>query len=388
MKKYFLLSVFLVRRHLKMNLFLLIQIALILLGVNILAASYQLQSMLEEPLSSYLKQDGYYIHNVSDFEGIEIVNRLKGNKEIYTTRSLSNVFKSDIGDIPSNLIVYDDSFWKEYHPAMKRGTWNILQSKDIGCIVTGNCSAKYVQIPGSSDFIKIKGVLNDSTYIPSFTQWSRSGGLAENFYKIFHSENEELVYVLMPLTQWNKLNLSDDILVWDQYDIVVFSELSDEERNYNHNLLEANGNPAISLSVLYDRAEKAKKNVIHRFLPLMISLGCLAVFGLVCGAAIHMLQDLRVLSIYYLSGMKWNQCIILCMLQILIILILAIIISIITIIILLLTGVLSRLGLRFTYNNIIISSIICFISLIANCIIPYSMVHSKSPISLIRGTNI
>jgi hypothetical protein len=378
--------------HIGMHLILLVQLLLVLGGINLLLASYQQQAMLEEPFEEILQKDGYYLSLTGgimlDADG-SITDALEGEKEII---SFSNyVCDAEIGGqtLPIKLFVYEDDFWCDYSPVMQQGTWIQPDTKSeyALCVATANCPDGVISLPGVSVTLKASGILSSLTYIPSMNAWSRNGGIDENLYNSYNAATEETVCLLMPRTQWEKLGIPEENLVSSSNVIVYFTSLTEEQAAYNEKLLEQAASPGIPLSTLYERAENARLDTVRRYLPLLIALLLVTIFGILCAISIHLLQDLHSYAVYYLCGMQWRSCILLSTMQLGMLLVLALAICFSGYCMLRITGRAAVLGLRFSLLNPAVSLGFCIILLILGSLFPYLMLKSHAPMTLLRRTD-
>ncbi|MDE5564716.1 MAG: hypothetical protein K2I93_06140 [Oscillospiraceae bacterium] len=391
MKKIFSLGTLSFSAHIKMYLVLLVQILLILCGMNVLLASYQQQAMLEEPFSDLLQYDGYYITMIgSTIPGLEdpVIEQLEGEKETinfpYYVCNAQCVGQT----IPIQIFIYEDSFWASYHPVLQHGTWMSAdkQGDHAYCVVTSNCPGKEIIIPGISVTAEASGILSTLTYIPQMNRWSRNGGLDENFYRAFDAASEETVILLMPRTQWEKLAIPKEQLVTSSNCILYFTSLTDEQAEHNAKVLEDAASPGILLSTLRERVDKAQIDTTRRYLPLLIALLLITVFGIMCAMAIHLLQDLHSYAIYFLCGMRWRKCAELCAVQLGFLLILALAVCATGYFVLQMTEQAAVLGLRFTWINIVVSLGLCTGVLFLGSLFPRLILKNHAPITLLRST--
>lgn len=388
MKKMIRLGILLFSAHCGMYFLLLVQILTILLGINLLLASSQQRALLEEPFAEVLQQEGFYLHERGLASDARVSDQLHGEKEIlYFPYYTCN---AQYGDAlcSTTIVVYEEAFWNSYQPPMQRGSWALPAPTDeeIFCVATSNCPTTEIMIPGSGTALNASGVLGELTYIPFMDSWSSSGGLTENLYHTFDAERADNIYLLMTRTQWDRLGIPAEKLSQGECSIVLFTDISEEERLLNEEILAQNAHPAIALSVLQERAEHARMESIRRYLPLLIALFCITLFGTMCAMAIHTLQDLHTYAIFYLCGMKWKTCTLLHTLQSSFLLVLSLLLCTAACSVIQFSGKAAVLGLRFTSGNLLASLLFCVVVAVLSCLIPRFMIRSRSPITLIRST--
>ena len=267
MKKLLILSYRSCARHLGMYLLILLQLLTVTIGTNVLLASYNQQTMLQEPYMELMQSDGYYLSGGFDEElvtqdGTPMMDVLEGDWNSYRFSERSNFVSCGQRTVDGKFLIYEDAFWDAYHPVLKHGRWKKSDSgTEPWCVATANVPGDSVTIPGYGQTVAVKGVLGDLCYLPSMSSWSRNGSIQDNFYDIFQLERESTVYFLISRSQWNKLGIPEDCQSHNQI-ITTASQLTDAQREKNAALFRELGEPQIPLSVLLERAENAL-SLIH-----------------------------------------------------------------------------------------------------------------------------
>ena len=390
MKKLLILSYRSCARHLGMYLLILLQLLVMTIGTNVLLASYNQQSMLQEPYMELMESEGYYLSgNIEDdlvtSKGIPIMEALEGDWNIYKFSKYVEQFECGQESIAGQFLIYEDAFWDTFHPVLKHGRWKKSDSgKEPWCIATANALGDSVTLPGCEQPVAVKGVLGDLCYLPSMSSWYRNGSMQDNFYRIFQIEKETQVYFLIPRSQWNKLGIEAEEESPNQI-ITTASHLTDAQREKNATLFRELGEPQIPLSVLLERAEDARMENVRKFLPLLLSLLLITLFGILCATAIHTMQDLKQTAVYYLCGMRWRTSLTLTLLQLGILLVLTAGCTAAAWLIAAGFGVPAQLGLRFDWNNLGVSLILFGLILLSGCLMPLGITKRVTPTSLLRS---
>ena len=384
MKKLLILSYRSCARHLGMYLLILLQLLTVTIGTNVLLASYNQQTMLQEPYMELMQSDGYYLSGGIDEElvtqdGTPMMDVLEGDWNTFKLTAYIAKFYCGQQEFSGKFLICEDAFWDAYHPVLKHGRWKKSDSgTESWCVATANVPGDSVTIPGYGQTVAVKGVLGDLCYLPSMSRWSR------NFYDIFQLERESTVYFLISRSQWNKLGIAENYQSHNQI-ITTASQLTDAQREKNAALFRELGEPQIPLSVLLERAEDARLENVRKFLPLLVSMLIITMFGILCATAIHTMQDLKQTAVYYLCGMRWRTSLTLTLLQLGILLVLTAGCTGAAWLIATAFGVPAQLGLRFDWNNLGITMILFGLVLPSGCLMPYGITKRVTPTSLLRS---
>ena len=400
MRKKLRMSFMIFSEHIGMYILLLIQVMIPLFGGNLLLASYQQQSLLEKPFAEMLQFDGYYLperafsmgsvlDDNSQLSKNDLTEDLQGEKEVFRIYSGQSDITYTSGVMNTTIVVYEDSFWQEYQPILKQGKW-FAPEKDTEiplCITTPNCPDNEIYYAGKE--IHRAGIMSDSTYIPTMQQWNKIGGIQKNLYKIFHAENADTIYLLMPCSQWKKLGFSKEdesvLITPSAYVIVMFTTpLTEEQNAYNMSIFQEYAHPEIALSEFREQIKTAKNDTIRRYLPLVAAFSMITIFGIFCVMAIHFFQDMKTYSVCYLCGMKWNTCVLLSLLQLAILLCIVFLFSICAFFILRISGITAELGLRFTANNLVFTLLFLLFVLLIGGLLPMLLIRHRTPLTLLR----
>lgn len=400
MRKKLHISFMIFSEHIGMYILLLIQVMIPLFGCDLLLASYQQQSMLERPFAEMLRFDGYYLPERAFSMGSildddpqlsenDLVEDLQGEKEIFRIYLGQTDITYTSGVMNTTIIVYEDPFWQDYRPILKSGKW-FDPEKDTEiplCITTSNCPDSEIYYAGKE--IHRAGMISEATYIPTMQQWNKIGGIQKNLYKIFHADNADTIYLLMPRSQWKKLGFSQEdesvLITPSAYVIVMFTApLTEAQRSYNMSILQEYAHPEIALSEFREQIKTAKNDTIRRYLPLVIAFSMITIFGISCVMAIHFFQDMKTYSVCYLCGMKWSTCALLNLLQLAILLCIAFLLSICAFFILRISGITAELGLRFTANDLVSTLLFLLFVLLIGGLLPMLLIRHKTPLTLLR----
>lgn len=391
MKKWLQLCMRCMSRHLGMSVFLVIQIICLCIGLNLLLASRNHQTVLIKPFADLLESDGYYLaspDSITTWDGVPFKEALQGEWQYIGFEQYITTRQTAQGEISLKVMVYDNAFWDAYAPVMQHGRWK--SSDAVGdvpwCVVTPNIySHDMLQVYGIQKEIDIKGCLADLCYIPSMHAWQRDGSIADNFYQVFDLDTTDTAYVLMPQSQWDLLNQPDAALHSRGGCIAIpTSELTDEQREINESVFRDCAHPEIELSLLKERAEADLEENTRRFLPLLLTQFLITLFGIVCATAMQTLQERSVTAVYFLCGMQQRQRTILSLGQALCLVAVSSGWVLITYAITKMLGFHANYGLQFRWNNLLISMVLMIAIVISSLFSDYFVNRAAHPMILLR----
>lgn len=386
MLKFLILGKNAVARHIGMSLLLVLQVICILVGSNMLLASYNQQFILIKPFQEWLSSEGYYIANMKPMNGSEkeedgLMTKLHGEwKEINFYRETDfNIHEgNDIYTI--KVLVYDNDFWDDYVPVMKSGRWrkSSYSGDKPWCIATPNIYSLSIMLPNSKEEIVVKGVMGDLCYIPRCNNWSRNGTVSDNFYSKYSSKRDETMYILMPESQWQRLRVSDKQLNASESKIIIPERmLTDEEKIHNEEVFREYASPQLPMSTLKERAKNDINDRLQRFLPLLIAQLTITLFGIICATAIQTLSDEKTFSIYGLCGMNHKKRLLINLSEYGILLLFSGAVTYIVYFVTKMKGMHAKYGLMFQINNLALSVAIICILLSVSLTAPYIITRNK-----------
>lgn len=383
MKKIIILGRNAIAKHIGMSILIILQTVCILVGSNILLASYQQQFTLVKPFSKWLDSDGYYVIGLDETgsNNKTLFESLEGEWERvqYYRETTFNMYDNN-KLYPIKVLVYDNEFWDNYSPLLKKGKW---QKSDIiedspWCIATPNMFGTELLLPDADTNLKVNGIMGDLCYIPLNKSWSKNGSIAENFYSVFSTKRDETINILMPESQWNQLGLPNDILYSPRFEIIISKhELSDEAKSYNDKIFKEFGEPAIPMSTLNLRAKADIKNRLQRFLPLLLAQLTITLFGLLCVSAIQTLSDEKTFSIFGLCGMNRKKRLLINLSEYGLLLIISCSITYIVYFVTKNAGMHTKYGLLFSMNNLILSAVLVGLLLLISITAPFIITRNK-----------
>ena len=390
--KYFKFALLSIYDNVKLNLLMIIEIVIVLIGTNIIVGGYNNRNMLFKPYQNILNKTGWYmLYDKNVLTDEPIVEGMKGNlKEI----RMGNYFDSisfDEGSIPIRIKIVPDEIINNMKLSVYSGKWKTRSDNDIVCISAPN---KYGI--GVGDVIKtpflngitVKAVLTDPCFLPSFIGWSSNNGIEDNFYQKYsikyydETVNIDTLELIMSESEFNKTGLTPSST--DNKLILYDEEPTEENIAYNEQVIKDNYQCGVAFSDLKYRAELSIKNLMSKYLPIAICAFVVILLGFISCTAVNTLRQMKNYGTLFTCGMNWSDCIKICAAYTAVILICSSSLAVAVYSIIDNFNMSATFGLSFERNNIWISAIVVAMIFLLNLIIPVFIIKSKTPVDIMR----
>lgn len=374
-----------------MTLLMILEIIIVLLGVNIIVGAYNNRNMLIEPYKDILEKTGWYMVNDKNVVNDEpLLDDMQG--DLQQIRIVN--YLDYMGDIPIRIKVVPDEIIDNMKLSVQSGKWKTSSGKDTVCISAPNkygISAGDVIQTANISKIKVSAVLTDPCYIPEFTNWSSMGGI-ENFYSkysiIYYDkevEDNELL-LIMSESEFAETGLEE---VSTNFKFILYDDNPTAENiAHNEQIIKENYNCGVALSDIKYRAELSVKNLLNKYLPLAICAFIVILIGFISCTAVNTLKQMRNYGTLFICGMNWSDCTKICSAYTAIIMLCSVCLSVAVFSVCNVFNISANLGLSFELNNIFVSVIVVMIVFLLNMIVPAFIINRKTPVEIIREGNL
>ncbi len=390
--KYFKFALLSIYDNVKLNLLMIIEIIIVLIGTNIIIGGYNNRNMLFRPYQNILNKTGWYmLYDKNVLTDEPIVEGMKGSlKEI----RMGNYFDSitfDDGSIPIRIKIIPDDIINKMKLSVYSGKWKTKSDKDIVCISAPNkygIGVGYVIKTPFLDGITVKAVLTDPCYLPSFLDWNSNGGIEENFYKKYSIKyfdgtiNIDTLELIMSESEFNKTGLTPNST--DNKLILYDQNPTAENVAYNEQIIKDNYQCGVAFSDLKYRAVLSIKNLMSKYLPIAICAFVVILLGFISCTAVNTLRQMKNYGTLFTCGMNWSDCIKICAAYTAVILICSSSLAIAVYSVIDNFNMSATFGLSFEKNNIWISAIVVAVIFLLNLIIPVFIIKRKTPVDILR----
>ena len=387
--KYFKFAFMAIYDNIIMNLLMIIEIVIVLLGTNIIIGAYNNRNMLIEPYKEILEKTGWYMANDKNVVNDKpLLGDMQGDlKQIRIVNYYDNT-----SDIPIRIKIVPDEIIDNMNLSVQSGKWKTSSEKEIVCISAPNkygISAGDVIKTANISGIKVTAVLTDPCYIPEFTNWSSMGGVAENFYSkysvIYYDKeikNNELI-LIMSESEFDKTGLE---ISSTNFKFILYDENPTAENiAHNEQIIKDNYQCGVPLSSIKYRAELDIKNLLKKYLPIAICAFIVILIGFISCTVVNTLKQMRNYGVLFICGMNWNNCTKICSAYTAIIILCSVCLAITAFSISNMFDISAKLGLLFRLDNVFISISVILITFLLNIIIPVFIINHKSAIDKRAG---
>lgn len=389
--KYFKFAFMSIYDNIKMNLLMIIEIVVVIIGVNIIVGSYNNRNMLIEPYSQILEKTGWYMANDKNVVNDEpLLGYFQGDLQQIRIEN----YLDKMGDIPIRIKIVPDEIISNMKLSVQSGKWQTNSEKDIVCISAPNTygisagdTIKTARIRG----IKVTAVLTDPCYIPDYTNWNSNGGI-ENFYSKYSTvyydnsvDNNELI-LIMSQSEFAETGLEKNS---SNFKFILYDENPTIENTaHNEQIIKDNYSVGVPLSSIKYRAELDIKNLLGKYMPIAVCAFIVILIGFISCTAVNTLKQMRNYGVLFICGMNWSDCTKICFAYTAVILLCSVCLSAVAFSICSIFNVSASLGLSFEINNIYISIALIMVIFLLNMIIPMFIIRHKMPVEIIREGNL
>lgn len=374
-----------------MTLLMILEIIIVLLGINIIIGAYNNRNMLIEPYKEILEKTGWYMVNDKNVVNDEpLLDDMQGDlKQIRIYNYFDNT-----SDIPIRIKVVPDEIIDNMKLSVQSGKWKTSSEKEIVCISAPNkygiSTGDVIQTTNISG-IKVTAVLTDPCYIPDYTNWHSMGAI-ENFYSKYsivyydkEVEDNELI-LIMSESEFAKTGLEKNST---NFKFILYDENPTAENTaHNEQIIKDNYQCGVPLSSIKYRAELDVKNLLNKYLPIAICAFIVILIGFISCTAVNTLKQMRNYGILFICGMKWSDCTKICSAYTAVIMLCSVCLSVVVFSVCSMFNISANLGLSFELNNIFISAVAILVIFLLNMIIPAFIINRKTPVEIIREGNL
>lgn len=389
--KYFKFAFMSIYDNIRMTLLMILEIIIVLLGINIIIGAYNNRNMLIEPYKEILEKTGWYMVNDKNVVNDEpLLDDMQGDlKQIRIENYLDNM-----ENIPVRIKIVPDEIIDNMKLSVQSGKWKTSSEKEIVCISAPNkygiSTGDVIQTTNISG-IKVKAVLTDPCYIPDYTNWHSMGGI-ENFYSKYsivyydkEVEDNELI-LIMSESEFAKTGLEKNST---NFKFILYdANPTAENIAHNEQIIKDNYQCGVPLSSIKYRAELDVKNLLNKYLPIAICAFIVILIGFISCTAVNTLKQMRNYGILFICGMKWSDCTKICSAYTAVIMLCSVCLSVVVFSVCSMFNISANLGLSFELNNIFISAVAILVIFLLNMIIPAFIINRKTPVEIIREGNL
>ena len=364
-----------------------------LLGM-LLLGTYELQSRRYNPFKNLLSGKGIVCEliapDVNDYGTVENMISQMIKVEDYEYTMNGNIL-SETG----NELVLEGLGKRSasYEPALREGVWftNADQKGMINAVISGPRAGHRV-----GDIIEIKNENEEAVkiYICGMLDEEAPVFGTHSYYKNYSIFDLYTVYNSGEESAGNTLFMDRDDMIsnklgsyWGTYIIKYSDDITDLERRKNASVMKVKG-MTYQTEDIRERSLYEIRKRVGTILPVCIGAAILVGFGSACLIALDTKSRLGRYAIYFCSGMRWSQCIVINVIE-------TLMCSAISLLLVVLTGNIFKLTMG---KNMILFSIgkeelfmfgiLSVYMLILSVIVPAVIIHGRPPKDVLREADV
>ena len=405
--KYLRLAFLSICERLKTDLILVFQMTLMLVLVNYIIGSVSSRSMLSDTYRDVLDKQGWYIsyhdldhemeyiqeqeqaggpvHSINWYdETVKMLSGLEYPPEILAVGQAS-VFLDD-GYCADIFILPDDVFENITLPVKSSslsGSRLLVFSNRSG-IKAGD---RFSVLTSDKRTLTLKAtdILTDPAYIPTQTSWSIDGDISMLYNKVSAAKDDR-AYMITSMSSAKGFGFNDSEIYMHETVIAYYTEEIDDRafQRMTDNFRRDSNIIMTPLPELKERADKALKADLGKYMPLAVVVILIVVLGTAGAVAIQALDEMKNYAVMYLCGMKWRRTVIISLCKVLLMLAAAMLLNCGAMVILQSQNIAAELGLAFGKKNIYLSLALAAATVLSSVIVPMILLRRSEPAEIMR----
>lgn len=380
------------QRRVFTNLFVALQLAVIL--VLIISASSVLfyRTSFYSPLKSYIEGEGMYSQIRT--EALGAMNEKDIIEKYPVIESIISANAVDATSDFSNLIAYTDNMINIYEPKMKYGKWlsecdlsngevyGIVSSKanlsvgDTVKITSVQFDEKDYEFknPKYKDIeIKIVGVVDDNASLLCLDDYF---SYDDNYKNLYGNVKDIDSLLITSQSQLESKHVGYSISNRKQL-IKYKSDASQQEIDEMNNLLRGLG-PTVDMKEFYDRSQNYFYNQMLKIVPLLICTILLIVVSTISISALNIKNNIKLYSVFYVCGSNRRKCLCLCLFNSILTVVIGIAITYIIMSISNISGALGQTVIQITNIGILMCAVAVVVHIVCSMIMPVVLMNKNS----------
>lgn len=385
-----------IKKKLWLNIFLMIEVLIVITALNIMIANMNSKEILYEPFKYMAEKNGAvvgthddYDSNLKGFKKFE--KKLKGSFTVHRRYERLNMIQMNANrSLEVRAYGYETEFYKNIHIPLSKGSWN-LTSEDgeyIECVICPNRFGVGVGSILTDKFsdenekvvYKVVGVLANPTYAPSSSFAADRCTLFFDEYDMYKAglDSPDLfMYVNgKKLSQYKETNSSSGEFITYNGPVRRDIEL------YNRALLEDEGD-SYSLKEFRENSMDYIMKMQRRLIPIFGAVMFVMMVGIVSASMIQMMSQMRQFGVFYLCGSSRIKCVMISIVGNLITYIISAILSVGILVAVYNSKLRLSIGMLFRINNVWATLGIMIILVIMSIIVPFIMLGVSSVKSIL-----
>lgn len=384
-----------ISKKLWLNIFLLIEVIVIIVASNIMISNMNSRKVLYKPFEYMMNKDGFIYFNdefIENVDGADILKalkkvekKLKGEYTIHRVYERNNRMKvtasRSLDVIASG---FETEFYKNINIPLSEGSWNLTSEEGdvVECVICPNnlgigvgSILKENDSDGENVTYKVVGVLANPTYRPVVDYAANS---CDKFFKSYDANN---VLVddpnLFMYVNGRKISQFSGTYVGSGEFVTYNKPMGHDVIEYNNTVLGRKGF-YYSIREFKDNSIKYITKMQKKVFPIMCGVIIVVMVGIVSASMIQTMSQMRQYGVFYLCGASRMKCIMISIIGNLLTYIVAVAISTCIVVTVYNTGLRGKIGMVMEVNNIWITLLITGVLVMMSVVVPFVMLKMKS----------
>lgn len=316
-------------RHGKRNLFVVLQIALLLFVLCVSITTLLSEYDLYRPVRNMNGKKGIYVSSFG-YHGEtseSIAAGMKKVESVYTWASTDLVTEKEENSLTT--AVYPQYVLKDFEPSMEEGQWiDEAQTEDaiLPVVISHNpygwktgsvISFQYYDETGKPHDIqaRVAGVLEEGTRVigHDFGQGEIFYNDYRDIYSSYRYGQEQSVLVMVAEEQAKKMGIP---YTFNQHHFILYQDnITKYEQEKNSQILKNNLGMGTeettkdsSLETFMENSNHQMQRELMMYLPIVVCVLVITVISLINVCTLNMADDLYHNAIFSLLGLPWKQC--------------------------------------------------------------------------------
>lgn len=393
-------------RHAKRNLFVVLQISVLLFVLCVSITTLQSEYKLYRPVSSMNGKKGIYVSSYG-YHGETPESIAKGMKKVnsvYTWASTDVMNGTEENGI--TMAVYPQNVLEDFKPTLQDGKWlSEVETEDgvLPIIISQNSNGwkcgsmiplQYGDENGKlcSVQARVVGVLEEGSQVIGY-DFGEGGILNQDYRDIFSTyryEQEQSVLLMTSEQQAKKQGIS---YTYNQDHFIIYQDdITEYEMTKNSQILKNNlgmgtedTTSDCSLDLFMKNSNHQLQREIMMYLPIVICVLVITIISLVNVCTLNMADDMFHNAIFSLLGLPWKRCSLFSLLQSFLTAFLSVIMFLIFVVLSLKLNLTEYLLIELNRSSVGALAVTLLILCIIHYVVPYSTLCKKQPVEVLRN---
>ena len=384
-----------ISKKLWLNIFLLIEVIVIIVASNIMVSNMNSKKVLYKPFEYMMNKDGFIYFNdefIENVDGADILKalkkvekKLKGEYTIHRVYERNNRMKVTAGrSLDVIASGFETGFYKNINIPLSEGSWNLTSEEGdvVECVICPNnlgigvgSILKENDSDGENVTYKVVGVLANPTYRPVVDYAANS---CDKFFKSYDANNVLIDDPnLFMYVNGRKISQFSGTYVGSGEFVTYNKPMGHDVIEYNNTVLGRKGF-YYSIREFKDNSIKYITKMQKKVFPIMCGVIIVVMVGIVSASMIQTMSQMRQYGVFYLCGASRMKCIMISIIGNLLTYIVAVAISTCIVVTVYNTGLRGKIGMVMEVNNIWITLLITGVLVMMSVVVPFVMLKMKS----------